>query len=372
MLLKTPLHAQHISAGGRMVPFGGWDMPIDYSGRGLGVIKEHLAVRKAAGLFDVSHMGEVDIVGAGALAFLQRVTSNDVAKLQDGHAQYSALPMPNGAPVDDIIVYRFHAERFLLVVNASNHAKDVAWLQAQAQAEDKTGCEVIDRSDEFGLLALQGPKAVSILQALTAADLSAVGYYKFTTGKVCGLDATIARTGYTGEDGFEVMVKAAEAPALWDGLMTAGAAHGLVPAGLGARDTLRLEAKMCLYGNELDENTTLIEAGLGWITCIDPHKGDFNGRAILAEQKTKGTARKLVGFEMKDRGIARHGYPVLVGGAPVSSVTSGSMAPFLEKNIGLAYVPTEHSAIGSPLGIQIRGVSVAAEIVKTPFYKRAK
>ncbi len=351
-----------------MDPFGGWDMPIDYSLKGLGVIKEHLAVRRAAGLFDVSHMGEVDIVGPGALAFLQRVTSNDVAKLQDAHAQYSALPLPSGAPVDDIIVYRFTAERFLLVVNASNRAKDVAWLQAQGPSD----CEVTDRSDEFALLALQGPKAVSILQRLTEADLASVGYYKFTTGQVSGLAATIARTGYTGEDGFEVMVAAAQAPALWDALMKAGEADGLVPAGLGARDTLRLEAKMCLYGNDIDESTTLVEAGLGWITCVEPHKGDFNGRSVLAEQKTKGTSRKLVGFEMKDRGIARHGYPVLVGGAPVSVVTSGSMAPFLEKNIGLTYVPSAHAAIGSQIAIEIRGVPVAAEIVKTPFYKRAK
>ena len=368
MLLKTPLHARHTAAGARMVPFGGWDMPIDYSGKGLGVIKEHLAVRKAAGLFDVSHMGEVDIVGGGALSFLQRVTSNDVAKLQDGHAQYSALPLPSGAPVDDVIVYRFHAERFLLVVNASNRAKDVAWLQSQ----NPSGCEIRDRSDEFALLALQGPLAVLILQGLTKADLNAVGYYKFTTGAVSGLDATIARTGYTGEDGFEIMVKAAEAPALWDALMTAGSSRGLVPAGLGARDTLRLEAKMCLYGNDIDETTTLIEAGLGWITCVEPHKGEFNGRAVLAEQKAKGTARKLVGFEMKDRGIARHGYPVLAGGKAVSVVTSGSMAPFLEKNIGLAYVPVEHAAVGTPLGIEIRGASVPAEVVKTPFYKRTK
>jgi aminomethyltransferase len=199
-----------------MVPFGGWDMPIDYSGKGLGVIKEHLAVRSAAGLFDVSHMGEFDIVGAGAQAFLQRVTANDVAKLEDGHAQYSALPMPNGAPVDDIIVYRFSAEHFLLVVNASNRAKDLAWLLAQTPK----GCEIHDRSDEFALLALQGPKAASILQTLTPKDLSAIGYYKFTTGKVSGLDATIARTGYTGEDGFEIMVKASAGPELWDALMT--------------------------------------------------------------------------------------------------------------------------------------------------------
>lgn len=368
MLLKTPLHARHTAAGARMVPFGGWDMPIDYSGRGLGVIKEHLAVRHAAGLFDVSHMGEVDIVGAGALAFLQRVTSNDVAKLQDGHAQYSALPMPSGAPVDDIIIYCFGPERFLLVVNASNRVKDVAWLQAQSP----TDCEIRDRSDEFALLALQGPKAATILQRLTKADLAAVGYYKFTTGAVSGLEATIARTGYTGEDGFEIMVAAAEGPALWDALMNAGSADRLVPAGLGARDTLRLEAKMCLYGNDMDETTTLVEAGLGWIVCVEPHKGDFNGRGVLVEQKSRGTARRLVGFEMKERGIARHGYPVLVEGAPFSLVTSGSLAPFLEKNIGLAYVPSSHAAIGSPLAIEIRGVPLAAEVVKTPFYKRVK
>jgi aminomethyltransferase len=276
--------------------------------------------------------------------------------------------MPSGAPVDDIIVYRFNAERFLLVVNASNRAKDVAWLEAQGAK----ACEIRDRSDEFALLALQGPKAEKILQPLTPAGLASVGYYKFTTGTVSGLQATIARTGYTGEDGFEIMVKSKDGPALWDALMTGGSADGLVPAGLGARDTLRLEAKMCLYGNDIDETTTLVEAGLGWITCVEPHKGDFNGRAVLAEQKAKGPARRLVGFEMKERGIARHGYPVLVSGKPVSTVTSGSMAPFLEKNIGLAYVPAEHAAPGSPIGIEIRGASVAAQIVKTPFYKRAK
>ncbi|MEO5761246.1 MAG: glycine cleavage system aminomethyltransferase GcvT [Vicinamibacteria bacterium] len=368
MLLKTPLHSQHLAASAKMVDFGGWDMPIDYSLSGLGVIKEHLAVRKAAGLFDVSHMGEVDVVGSGALSFLQRVTSNDVAKLQDGHAQYSALPMANGAPVDDIIVYRFSAERYLLVVNAGNRAKDVAWLQAQKPV----GCEVIDRSDEFALLALQGPKAQTILQRLTLADLPALGYYKFTTGTVAALQATIARTGYTGEDGFEIMVAAGDAPTLWDALMAAGSDDGLVPAGLGARDTLRLEAKMALYGNDIDETTTLVEAGLGWIVCVEPHKGDFKGRTVLAEQKAKGTARKLVGFEMRERGIARHGYPVLVDGIAVSVVTSGSMAPFLEKNIGLAYVPLDRAAVGTPIAIEIRGASVAAEIVKTPFYKRQK
>lgn len=351
-----------------MVPFGGWDMPIDYSLKGSGVIKEHLAVRRAAGLFDVSHMGEVEIKGPGALAFLQRVTANDVSKVQDGQAQYSALLLENGAPLDDIIIYRFAAERFLLVVNAGNREKAVAWLPAQGPQ----GCEVQDRSDEFALVALQGPKAAEILQGLTPVDLSPLGYYRFTTGTVTGLPATIARTGYTGEDGFEIMVSSSDVSALWDALLAQGSPEGLIPAGLGARDTLRLEAKMCLYGNDIDETTTLVEAGLGWIVSLEPHKGNFNGRAILAEQKTKGTARKLVGFEMKDPGIARHGYPVFIGEKKVSVVTSGSRAPFLEKNIGLAYVPAEHAAVGSPLSIEIRGNLLAAEIVKTPFYKRAK
>jgi len=368
LLLKTPLHPQHVAAGARMTPFGGWDMPIDYSGRGLGVIKEHLAVRRSAGLFDVSHMGEVEIVGPGSLAFLQRVTSNDVARLGDGHAQYSSLPMPNGAPVDDIIIYRFTGERYLLVVNASNRDKDLAWLRSQEPRD----CEIRDRSDEFALLALQGPKAASILQGLTDSDLGSVGYYKFTAGHVGSIPATMARTGYTGEDGFEIMVSASAGSGLWDALLSAGEGAGLVPAGLAARDTLRLEAKMCLYGNDIDETTTLVEAGLGWIVSLEPHKGEFNGREILAAQKAGGTARKLVGFEMKGRGIARHGYPVMIDGAKVSVVTSGSMAPFLEKNIGLAYVPSSHAAVGTSLAIEIRGAGVEAEIVKTPFYKRAK
>lgn len=351
-----------------MVPFGGWDMPVDYSGRGLGVIKEHMAVRHAAGLFDVSHMGEFEMTGPGALAFLQRVTSNDVAKLQDGHAQYTALPMPNGAPVDDVILYRFNAERYVMVVNAGNLDKAWAWLGAQ----ERSGCELKNRSDEFALVALQGPKAAEILQTLTSSDLSTVGFYKFTTGSTAGIASTMARTGYTGEDGFEIMVASARAAELWDALLTAGSAHGLVPAGLGARDTLRLEAKMCLYGNDIDETTTLIEAGLGWIVSLEAHKGDFIGRDVLARQKAEGTSRKLAGFEMRERGIGRHGYPVFLDGKHISTVTSGSMAPFLDKNIGLAYLPTAATAVGTKIEIEIRGALVRAEVVKTPFYKRAK
>jgi len=347
-----------------MVPFGGWDMPVEYSG----LIAEHLAVRKAAGLFDVSHMGEFEVEGAGALSFLQRVTSNNVAKLVDGQAQYSALPMPNGAPVDDVIVSRRSAERYLLVVNAGNIEKDFAWLQAQ-QPE---GCTLVDRSQDFALVALQGPLSVAILQPLTDVALDSLAYYHFAEGRVAGEWASVSRTGYTGEDGFEILVHAAQAEGLWRALCAGGAGHGLLPAGLGARDTLRLEARMCLYGNDMDESTTLVEAGLGWIVSLDEAKGDFIGRSVLESQKRAGASRKLVGFEMVDRGIARHGYRVWIGDDCLADVTSGSYAPFLQKNIGLCYVPTAQSAVGTSIAIEVRGRRLQARIVPTPFYKRAR
>ncbi len=276
-LRKTPLNAVHRESGARMMPFGGWDMPVEYSG----LIAEHQAVRAAAGLFDVSHMGEFEVEGPGALAFLQRVTCNDVARLVDGQAQYSALPMPTGAPVDDVIVYRRAADRYLLVVNAANIDKDFAWLQAQ----EPRHCSLVNRSDDFALLALQGPRAAAILQTLCPLDLAGLGYYHFAVGEVAGVPTSISRTGYTGEDGFELMVAPAAADGLWRRLMEAGRNEGLVPAGLGARDTLRLEARMLLYGNDMDEGTTLIEAGLGWIVSLDEAKGDFPGRAVLESQK---------------------------------------------------------------------------------------
>jgi len=347
-----------------MVPFGGWDMPVEYSG----LIAEHLAVRKAAGLFDVSHMGEFEVAGPGALAFLQRVTSNHVAKLRDGQAQYSALPMANGAPVDDVIVYRYAADRYLLVVNASNIAKDWQWLHGQSPE----ACTLRDRSDEFALLALQGPAAVDILQALTPLRLADIAYYHFAEGLVGGLPAVVARTGYTGEDGFELFVAPGAAEATWRALIEAGRSHGLVPAGLGARDTLRLEAKMCLYGNDMDETTTLVEAGLGWIVSLDEAKGDFNGRSLLEREKKAGPARKLVGFEVVGRGIARHGYPVLVNKAPSGAVTSGSYAPFLEKSIGLCYLPAANAVVGTELEVEVRGRLLPARVVPTPFYKRSR
>lgn len=347
-----------------MVPFGGWDMPVEYAG----LMSEHLAVRRAAGLFDVSHMGEFEVEGPGALAFLQRVTSNNVARLVDGQAQYSALPMPSGCPVDDVIVSRRSAERFLLVVNAANIDKDWAWLQAQ-QPRD---CELRNRSDEFALVALQGPQAVTILRQLTPVDLDTIGYYHFAVSEAAGCAATLSRTGYTGEDGFEIMVENRHAEGLWHALMQAGASVGLVPAGLGARDTLRLEARMSLYGNDMDESTTLVEAGLGWIVSNDPAKGAFLGHEILLAQKAKGASRKLVGFEVTGRGIARHGYPVFLGDEAMGQVTSGSFAPFLQKNIGLCYLPSERAALGTGIDIDVRGRRVSACVVATPFYKRPR
>jgi len=361
-LRKTPLNPVHRELGAKMVAFGGWEMPVEYSG----LIAEHMAVRTAAGVFDVSHMGELEVEGPGALPFLQRVTSNDAGKLADGQAQYSALPLPSGAPADDVIVYRRGPERFLLVVNAGNIEKDLRWLEKQAPAQ----CTVTNRSDEYALIALQGPKSPQILQGLTSVDLSTLRYYNFAEGDVAGHPATVARTGYTGEDGFELFVPPDRAADLWRKLLEAGKEAGLVPAGLGARDTLRLEAKMCLYGNDMDETTTLVEAGLGWIVSLDEGKGDFVGRGVLEAQKKEGAPRKLVGFEMVDRGIARHGYPVYVGDEPAGSVTSGSYAPFLQKNIGLCYLPAPRAAVGTPFHVDIRGRRVAARVIPTPFYKR--
>ncbi len=361
---ETPLNAIHRESGAKMVPFGGWDMPVEYSG----LIAEHMAVRTAAGLFDVSHMGQLEVEGEGALAFLQRVTSNHVAKRVDGQAQYSSLPMPNGCPVDDIIVYRRSERRYLIVVNASNTEKDWRWLLAQRP----TGCGLHNLSDEFALLALQGPRAEAILQPLTPVPLRDVGFYHFAEGTVLGQQAIVARTGYTGEDGFEIFLQPAVAAAVWRRLIAEGRPHGLLPAGLGARDTLRLEAKMMLYGNDMDETTTLIEAGLGWIVSLDETKGDFNGREVLAAQKRDGAPRKIVGFETTERGIPRHGYPVLLDDAAVSTVTSGTFAPYLQKSIGLAYLPAARAAVGTLLAVDVRGRRVAAKVVPTPFYKRPR
>lgn len=358
-LKRTPLHACHVEQGARLVEFAGWEMPVQYAG----VIEEHRAVRTAAGLFDVSHMGEVRVRGAGAEAFLQRLTPNDVSKLAPGRAHYSGLLTERGTYIDDLLIYRLAADDFLVVVNASNAPRDVEWIASRSNGE----AEVVDESDRWALLALQGPQATAILEPLSP-GASELRYYGFRQGQVDGRPALISRTGYTGEDGFELYVDPEHAPALWRRLLEAGAS----PAGLGARDTLRLEAAMALYGHEIDETTTPWEAGLDWVVKLG--KGDFLGRDALAAQKAAGLPRKLVGFEVEGRGIARQGHAVLSGegGEPVGAVTSGTWSPTFEKALGLAYVPPDLAAPGTPLTLDVRGRQLAARVVETPFYRRPK
>ena len=335
-------------------------MPVEYSG----IAKEHTAVRTAAGLFDVSHMGEFEVTGPHALDLIQFITSNDASHLIDGQAQYSALTTSEGAAVDDLIVYRDAHDRFTLVVNAANIDIDLEWIRTHNAA----GAQVEDVSDKTGLLALQGPRAAEILQPLTDVPLSRVSSYHFVSGTVLGVNARVSRTGYTGEDGFELYFPASASEKLWTGILKAGGSAGLLPAGLGARNTLRLEAKLLLYGNDLDRTTTLLEAGLGWIVKVD--KGDFIGRDALIKQKAEGLRRKLCGFVMLGRDIARDHYPVYVNGAEVSHVTSGSPSITLKQNIGLTYLPVEHAAPGTKLEVSVRGRACEAEVVRTPFYKR--
>ena len=364
-LKRTPLHDCHRAAGARLVPFAGWEMPVQYAG----VVDEHLAVRTRAGLFDVSHMGEVEIHGGQALDLVQRVTCNDAGRLQEGQAQYSALTTPQGAFVDDVLVHRLRGGRYLLVVNASNRDKDVAWIRSHAGGLDAT---VDDVSDGTALLALQGPAAPRILSRLAGEEPLKLKRYRFLDGRLAlpgrTVEALVARTGYTGEDGFEIYLAPDAAPAVWNALLEAGREDGLMPAGLGARDTLRLEAKMALYGNDIDDTTSVLEADLGWI--VGWEKGDFIGRDALARQRESGPARTLAGFELVERGIPRHGYPVRVGGRPAGAVTSGTMAPFLKKPIGLAYFPAGATQPGTPFEVVIRDRPVAAVVVPTPFYKR--
>ena len=350
-----------------MVDFGGWDMPVQYP---AGTIEEHLRTRTQAGLFDVSHMGEIDVRGADAIAFVNRITSNDVTKLVDGQAQYTALTTPTGTVVDDLLVYRLAEDHLLLVVNAGTTDKDWEWIKANRSGES---VELINVSADYCQLALQGPDAESILQKLTDSPLNEIKYYHFAPGSVDGVEGIISRTGYTGEDGFEVYAAADRAEQLWNKILdtgNTGSPTGVLPCGLAARNTLRLEAGLALYGHEIDETTTLLEANLGWICKLD--KGDFIGRESLARQKQAGVKRKLVGFEVTERGIARDDQEVLVDGERVGKVTSGSPAPFLKKNLGFAYVPIEHATVGQEIKIDVRGRLVAAEVVKTPFYKRAK
>ncbi len=347
-----------------MVPFGGWEMPVQYSS----ITEEHLAVREHAGVFDVSHMGEIELAGADALAAVQHVSTNDAACLEIGQAQYSVLATPEGTFVDDILVYRLADDHFMLVVNASNIARDMAWI---ADAVKGFGdAFAVNTSNRYALLATQGPRALEIVQALTDVELGSIGYYRFATGEVAGIRATISRTGYTGEDGFEIFVAPQVAERVWDALLSTGEPFGVRPAGLGARDTLRLEAAMRLSGQDIDETTSVLEAGLGWV--VGWEKADFVGRDALVRQRETGLSRRLVGLEMTGRGIARHGYTVYAGERAVGVVTSGTRTPFLEKAIGLAYVPIDGSEEGTEYHVDIRGRRIPACVVPLPFYKRSR
>lgn len=352
-----------------MVEFGGWDMPVQYP---AGTIAEHLRTRTAAGLFDVSHMGEIHVDGPDAIAFVNSITTNDVTKLVDGQAHYSALTREDGTVIDDLLVYRFAEEKLLLVVNAGTTDKDWEWI---ASHQDSQNVELRNASEEYCQIAVQGPRAVSILQRLTGTDLEAIKYYHFTNGEVDGVPAIISRTGYTGEDGFEVYADAGKAPQLWNKILEIGnygaaSEDGILPCGLAARNTLRLEAAMSLYGHEISDEITPLEANLGWICKLNK---EFIGRDALAKLKEEGLKRKLVGFEMTERGgIARDGQDVFIDGEKVGYVTSGSPAPFLKKNIGLAFLPVEFANIGQEITIDVRGRQLAAQIVPIPFYKRSK
>jgi aminomethyltransferase len=365
-LRKSPLDGAHRTLNARMVPYAGWEMPVEYSG----ITAEHLAVRTRAGLFDVSHMGEIELAGKDALAAVQRVSCNDASKLKVGQAHYSALLTPGGTFVDDVLVYRMAGSHFLLVVNAANTAKDYAWIAEQIKAVGDAA--IVDSSSRYALLSIQGPAAREVLQPLTGADLEDVRYYAFTHGEVANARAMISRTGYTGEDGFEVFVPPAMAQRVWAALLEEGRRFDVLPCGLGARDTLRLEAAMRLYGNDIDESTTALEAGLGWIVAWD--KPGAIGVDALRGQREQGPARRLVGFEMVDRGIARAGFPVRAasGAEPVGVVTSGTQTPYLKKSIGMAYVPSSMATPDTPLIIDIRGRETGARVVPLPFYKRPR
>jgi len=361
-LKRTSIYPLHKELGGKLVDFAGWEMPVSFAG----VVEEHFTVRRSAGLFDVSHMGEFEVEGPDAETVLQGLTPNDVSRLADGQAHYSALTTESGCFVDDILVYKKQDERYLVVANAANIEKDFEWIASRAEGD----VQLRDVSENFALLALQGPKAKAILAPLTDVDIEQMKYYRFAYGQVLGEPAMVSRTGYTGEDGFEVMVATELGEKIARGLLENGKSDGLAPIGLAARDTLRLEAKMALYGNDIDDQHSVLEADLGWI--VKWKKGDFLGRDALASQKENGLSRKLVGFEMVDRGIARRGYACLVDGESVSSVTSGSVAPFLEKNIGLTYLPIAACEVGTEFAVEIRGRHAKARVVPTPFYKREK
>ncbi|MGA2947090.1 MAG: glycine cleavage system aminomethyltransferase GcvT [Candidatus Sulfotelmatobacter sp.] len=369
---KTALNAVHRQMGAKMVDFNGWDMPVEYPAAiGCGIINEHMAVRTGVGIFDVSHMGDIRLVGPQALVAVQHISMNDASRLAVGQAQYSALLYPQGTFVDDVIVHRLGEDEYLLVINAGTREKDFHWVRDNTRQFD---CAVENLSDDFTQIAIQGPKAVGVLQKVTDADLSAVKFYWITRGSVCDLKKIlIARTGYTAEDGFEIYVPADEATSarVWNEILNAGKEFGIVPCGLGARNTLRLEGKLPLYGHEISDTINVWEAGLDRFCRME--KPEFVGRAALEKAKAEGVKRTLIGLEMVERGIARDGYKILGGGGrEIGCVTSGSPAPFLKKNIALAYVPPEFAEVGTAVKVEIRGQGVAAQVVPTPFYKRPK
>jgi aminomethyltransferase len=359
MVRQTPLNAAHRKLGGRMVDFAGWDMPVQYSG----LEKEHQAVRTAAGLFDVSHMGEVEFKGPGALEAANHLITNDLARAADGQALYAGLLNEQGGFVDDVVAYRFGPQHIFICVNASNAPKDFAWMASHAGS-----FKPVNRSDDYAQLAIQGPKAVGIVQRLCPSTLGGVGTYRFTEGQVAGVKCIISRTGYTGEDGFELYCAPGDAERLWYAVLEAGHGDGLIPCGLGARDSLRTEMKYALYGNDIDDVHTPLEAGLGWIVKLD--KTDFIGKGALVAQKAAGIPRRLVGFELTGAGIPRSHYPILEGGQRVGEVTSGTLGPSIKKAVGIGYVPTRLAAEGSTFEVEIRGRPVGARVVKTPFYVR--
>jgi len=358
---NTALTQKHISLGAKMVPFAGYNMPVSYSG----LNDEHLTVRNAVGVFDVSHMGEFRLKGEKALDLIQLVTSNDASKLSDGKIQYSCLPNDKGGIVDDLLVYRFKADEYYLVVNASNIEKDWDWISKH----NSFGVEMLNMSDEMSLLAVQGPKAIHALQKLTEVDLSKMEYYTFTVGNMAGInDVIISNTGYTGAGGFEIYVLNKDAEKMWDAVFEAGNEFGIKPVGLGARDTLRLEMGFCLYGNDIDDTTSPIEAGLGWITKFTK---DFVNRPSIENQKTNGVQKKLVGFEMIDRGIPRHDYAIAdAAGTIIGKVTSGTQSPSLNKAIGMGYVKTEFAKPDTEIFVIIRDKPVKAKVVKIPFLQK--
>ncbi|MFY9905478.1 MAG: glycine cleavage system aminomethyltransferase GcvT [Terriglobales bacterium] len=369
---KTALNAVHRQMGAKMVDFNGWDMPVEYPASiGCGIVNEHMAVRTGVGIFDVSHMGDIRLAGPGALAAVQHISMNDASRLAVGQAQYSALLYPQGTFVDDVIVHRLGEDEYLLVINAGTREKDFNWVCDNTRQFD---CKVEHLSDDFTQIAIQGPKAVDLLQKLTDADLSAVKFYWVTRGTLCGLkDTLMGRTGYTAEDGFEIYIPSDEATSarVWYAILDVGKDFGAVPCGLGARNTLRLEGKLPLYGHEISDTINVWEAGLDRFCKME--KPDFIGRAALQKAKSDGVKKTLVGLQMVERGIARDGYKILDdGGSEIGYVTSGSPAPFLKKNIALAYVPPAQSEVGNTVKVEIRGQGVKAQVVPTPFYKRPK